>query len=66
MEIELKNKTRKILRIGEMKIDSLKKQSVIPGTSQQKTDKREDRLAKVEAAMGSMLQNLQALRSVME
>lgn len=66
MEMELKNKTRKILRIGEMKIDSLKKQSVIPGTSQQKTDKREDRLVKVEAAMGSMLQNLQALRSVME
>lgn len=52
MEMELKNKTRKILRIGEMKIDSLKKQSVIPGTSQQKTNKREDGLAKVEAAMG--------------
>lgn len=52
MEMELKNKTRKILRIGEMKIDSLKKQSVIPGTSQQKTDKREDGLAKVETAMG--------------
>lgn len=26
-----------------MKIDSLKKQSVIPGTSQHKTNKREDR-----------------------
>lgn len=36
-------KNRKILKIGEMKIDSLKTQSVIPGASQDKTNKREDR-----------------------